>query len=127
MFQDILFKKETLSNQARHFTLTEVTLTIPTPTSTDEVTLWYVPKYTKLVNDSDSVDDNIASNWEDYAVLSAAIKMRQKEETSTASLEREQEKITIRVEEAARNRDAGEPMGITDEDMGVLAGHWLFR
>ena len=100
---------------------------IPTPTSSDEVTLWYVPKYTKLVNDSDSVDGSIASNWEDYAVYSAAIKMRQKEETSVTSLEREQEKITARIEEAARNRDAGEPMGITDEDMGVLAGHWLFR
>lgn len=100
---------------------------IPTPTSSDEVTLWYIPKYTKLVNDSDSVDDNIASNWEDYAVYAAAIRMRQKEETSTTSIEREKEKINLRIEEAARNRDAGEPMGITDEDMGVLAGHWLFR
>ena len=100
---------------------------IPTPLSTDEVTVWYVPKFTKLVNDSDAVDGNIASNWEDYAIYSAAIKMRQKEETSTTSIDREQEKITMRIEEAARNRDAGEPTGITDEDMGVLAGHWLFR
>tara|TARA_R110002012_G_scaffold202391_1_gene371430 strand:- start:14076 stop:14768 length:693 start_codon:yes stop_codon:yes gene_type:complete len=99
---------------------------IPTPSSSDEVTVWYIPKYTKLVNDSDSVDDNIASNWEDYAVCSAAIKMRQKEETSTTSLERAHEKLTMRIEDAAANRDAGEPMGITDEDMGVLSGRWLY-
>lgn len=100
---------------------------IPTPLSTEEVTVWYIPKFTKLVNDSDSVDGNIASNWEDYAVMSAAIKMRQKEETSTTSLVKEQEKLTVRIEDAARNRDAGEPMGITDEDVGILAGHWMFR
>ena len=100
---------------------------IPTPTSTDAVTVWYVPKFVKLVNDSDSVDGSVSSNWEDYAVVSAAIRMRQKEETSTTSLEREHDKISLRIGEAARNRDAGEPMGITDEDMGVLAGHWLFR
>tara|TARA_R110000744_G_C19227579_1_gene547798 strand:+ start:253 stop:945 length:693 start_codon:yes stop_codon:yes gene_type:complete len=100
---------------------------IPTPLSTEEATVWYVPTYKKLLNDSDSVDDNIASNWEDYAVYTAAIRMRQKEETSTTSLSKEQEKLAFRIEESARNRDAGEPMGITDEDMGVLAGHWLFR
>ena len=99
---------------------------IPEPTSTDTAKVWYIPTYVKLVNDSDSVDGNIVSNWEDYAVISAAIKMRQKEETSVTSLEREHERITIRIEEAARNRDAGEPMGIVDEDSGVLAGHWLF-
>lgn len=99
---------------------------IPTPTSTDEVTVWYIPTYVKLVNDSDSVDDRIASNWEDYAVCSAAIKMRQKEETSTKPLELEHDKITARIENAARNRDAGEPFGITDEDMGVLAGYGPF-
>lgn len=100
---------------------------IPTPLSTDEAIIWYVPTYKKLLNDSDSVDDNIASNWEDYAVYTAAIRMRQKEETSTTSLSKEQEKLAFRIEESARNRDAGEPMGITDEDMGVLAGHWLYR
>ena len=138
MFLVILFKKETLSSLARHFILIVDTNHrynmsgntinfIPTPLSTEEATVWYVPTYKKLLNDSDSVDDNIASNWEDYAVYTAAIRMRQKEETSTTSLSKEQEKLTFRIEESARNRDAGEPMGITDEDMGVLAGHWLFR
>jgi len=99
---------------------------MPEPTSTDTVKIWYVPSYSKLVNDEDATSNSLEYNWEEYAVVSAAIKMRQKEETSVTSLERELERITIRIEESARNRDAGEPMAIVDEDSGVLAGHWLF-
>ena len=110
------------------YSLTGNTLNfIPDPSSSDEVTVWYVPSYVKLINDSDQVDDRIASNWEDYAVYTAAIRMRQKEETSTTSIEREKEKIEARIEDAAANRDAGEPMGITDEDTGISVRHWLFR
>ena len=99
----------------------------PKPSSTDTVTVWYVPSFTALSADADPVEAGVMLNWEEFAVVSAAVKMRQKEETSTTSLEREHDKISLRIGEAARNRDAGEPMGITDEDMGVLAGHWLFR
>tara|TARA_R110000737_G_scaffold164194_3_gene191666 strand:- start:168 stop:860 length:693 start_codon:yes stop_codon:yes gene_type:complete len=113
---------------SHRYSLTGNTLNfIPDPSSSDEVTVWYVPSYVKLINDSDSVDDRIASNWEDYAVYTAAIRMRQKEETSTTSIEREKEKIEARIEDAAANRDAGEPMGITDEDTGISVRHWLFR
>ena len=84
-----------------------------------------VPTYTKLTGDSSSTSVSIALNWEEYAVVSAAIKMRMKEETSTSGLERELQRIRDRIEEAARNRDAGEPMGITDENIGILAGHRL--
>ena len=99
---------------------------IPEPNSTDTVKVWYIPTFVKLVNDSDTVDGNIALNWEDYAVTLAALKMREKEETSTTSLERELQRINLRIEEASSSRDAGEPMGIVDEDSGVAAGHWLF-
>jgi len=90
----------------------------PTPAEAYTIKLWYVPQFSKLSNDSDSVNNNIATNWEDYAVTMAALKMRQKEETSTTSLERELDRLTARIEEASRNRDAGEPMSITDEGMG---------
>ena len=99
---------------------------IPEPNSTDTIKVWYIPTFVKLVNDSDTVDGNIASNWEDYAVTLAALKMREKEETSTTSLERELERMTLRIEDASRGRDAGEPMGVTDEDSGVSTGYWLF-
>lgn len=91
----------------------------PKPAEAYTIKLWYIPQFAKLSADDDSVDNNITSNWEDYAVTMAALKMRQKEETSTTSLERELERLTIRIEEASRNRDAGEPMSITDEGMGL--------
>ena len=93
---------------------------IPEPTSADSIKIWYVPSCTKLTSDSATVSNSIELNWEEYAVLVAAIKMRQKEETSTAALERDLERITARIEEAARNRDAAEPFGITDETSGVM-------
>jgi len=93
---------------------------IPKPDSTDTVTIYYVPSYTKLSSDSSSTSNSLELNWEEYAVTSAAIKMRQKEETSTAGLERELDRITQRIEDAARNRDAAEPFGITDDSTGVL-------
>ena len=93
---------------------------IPEPTSTDTVTVYYVPSYTKLSSDTSAVASGIELNWEEYAVIVAAVKMRQKEETSTATLERELERITARIEEAARDRDAGEPFGIIDDSSGVL-------
>ena len=98
---------------------------VPEPNATDQITVWYVPSYTKLASDGATVSNLVALNWEEYAVVSAAIKMRMKEETSTSGLERELQRIENRIEEAARNRDAGEPMGITDENIGILAGHRL--
>ena len=47
--------------------------------------------------------------------------MRQKEETSTAALEREIERVTARIEDASRERDVGEPFGITDDSVGILS------
>lgn len=92
---------------------------IPTPGSTDTIKLWYVPSYTKLSSDGATTSNSVELNWEEYAVLVAAIKMRQKEETSTGALERDLERITARIEEASRNRDVAEPFGITDEDTGT--------
>jgi hypothetical protein len=100
---------------------------IPTPTSVDTIKIWYVPQFTKLTEDSSSVDGRIMLNWEEYAVLVAAIKMRQKEETSTGALERDLDRITARIEDASRERDVGEPFGITDETSGILPySRWGF-
>jgi len=100
---------------------------LPDPTATDTIKVYYIPQFTKLTNDSDPVDSRIMINWEEYAVIVAAIKMRHKEETSTTALERDLERVRALIEEAAGNRDAAEPMGITDELSGVLPYHrWGF-
>ena len=66
-------------------------------------------------------------NWEEYAILVAAIKMRQKEETSITPLQQDLDRITLRIEDASRDRDASEPVGITDESAGVMPYHrWMF-
>jgi len=99
---------------------------MPAPTSTDTIKIWYVPRFRKLVNDSDEVLDNIMLNWEEYTVLSAAIKMRQKEETAVGTLQDSMDRLQDRILDAAKNRDAAEPMGITDENTGVLPYHrWV--
>ena len=98
----------------------------PAPTSTDTIKIWYVPKFKKLVDTSDEVEDSVMSNWEEYAVLSAAIKMRQKEETAVGTLQDSMDRLQQRILDAAKNRDAAEPMGITDENTGILPYHrWV--
>ena len=64
------------------------------------------------------------SNWEEYAVVTAVYKMKEKEELSTTTIERELKALTGRIESAAANRDAGEPGGISDELEGTRPG-WL--
>ena len=97
---------------------------IPEPVSTDTINIYYVPTFSKLDGDDSEVSDSVALNWEEYSVIVAAVKMRQKEETSVSTLERDLERITARIEEASRNRDSAEPFGITDETTGVLHGFW---
>tara|TARA_R110002020_G_scaffold88168_7_gene216801 strand:+ start:532 stop:1224 length:693 start_codon:yes stop_codon:yes gene_type:complete len=100
---------------------------LPDPESTDTIKVFYIPQFTKLTKDSDLVDNRIMINWEEYAAIIAAMKMRHKEETSTTALERDLDRVRALIEEAAGNRDAAEPMGITDEFSGVLPHHrWGF-
>ena len=50
--------------------------------------------------------------------------MRQKEETATSSLENELQRVTQLIENAASNRDANEPFGIVDENVGITPSHF---
>ena len=95
---------------------------IPEPKRSFKATLWYVPSFTRLTNDNDKVDSRIMSNWEEFAVLSAVYKMKEKEELATATIERELEAIRARIELASANRDSGESIGITDETLGAGTG-----
>ena len=62
---------------------------------------------------------SIMRNWEEYAVLTAVFKMKEKEELSTSVLKEELDGIRVRIEDAAANRDGGESMEITDEYSGA--------
>lgn len=97
---------------------------IPSPNTTSTVKVWYVPSFSPLENDDDEINSSIMSNWEEFAILSAVYKMKEKEELSTTVIERELAALRARVDQAASNRDAGEPFGITDEMLGASDG-WL--
>ena len=74
--------------------------------------IWYVPKFTPLVADVDTVDG--VNGWEEYIVVDAAIKCLQKEESSTTTLEGMKKALLVRINSMATNRDAGEPERVTD-------------
>lgn len=78
--------------------------------------LWYIPLFTPLVDDADTV--NGYNGWEYYIVLDAAIKCLDKEESSTTKLERKKKELLERIEEMAANRDADQPETVQDVNRG---------
>lgn len=74
--------------------------------------LWYIPAMTKLVAGSDTFDG--VNGWERHIVLSAAVMMKQKEESDCTILLAEIAKIEDRIRNMGDNRDAGTPERVTD-------------
>lgn len=84
----------------------------PIPKAGQVFTLYYVPRPTPLVNDTDTLDG--VSGWEEYVVVDAARKALQKEESDATHLEREKAALVARIESAAENRDASAPARVVD-------------
>ncbi len=85
--------------------------------------LWYNPKMTVMVSDSDSFDG--INGWEEYVIIDAAIKMMNKEESDPSALMAEKQSITMRVQAMAADRDIGESDSITDRRRSGLTGIYL--
>lgn len=83
-----------------------------TPDAELEFRIFYHPKLTKLVTDSDSYDD--INGFAEYVVTDVAIKMLQKEESDVAVLAAQKVALTERIVAMAANRDANEPASVTD-------------
>ncbi len=73
--------------------------------------LWYIPRATELVNDSDSFDG--INGWEEYIIVDVAIKVLQKEESDVTVFALQKGELTKRIE-AMAERDNGSPEKITD-------------
>lgn len=86
--------------------------------------LWYIPRLSPLIGDSDLVDG--VSGWEEYIVTDAAISCLSKEESDTSQLERERQGLERRIEAAAENRDTGGPFTVQDvrNDGRMGGGIW---
>lgn len=85
------------------------------------IQLWYVPRLTQLVNSTDTLDG--ISGWTEYVICDSAIKCMQKEESDVSVLMAQKAGLIQRIESAAENRDAGEPMTVTDNSSN--APMWL--
>ncbi len=84
----------------------------PIPDATIDYKIWYVPLATKLVDDSDEFDD--INQYSDFVILSAAMKMLNKEESDISALAAERQRIITRLQHSATNRDAAESETISD-------------
>lgn len=93
---------------------------IPTPSGAQYIRLWYIPRMTKLLKDTDILTD--ISGWSEYIVIDAAIKALEKEESDTSLLMAQKQAMKIRIEETAMNRDAGMPDTISDVRGSGVAG-----
>lgn len=80
---------------------------IPTPSGGQTVGLWYFPRLSTLLQDSDIMDG--ISGWTEYVIVDAAIKALNKEESDVTALMNEKLMLKKRIEESAANRDAGQP------------------
>jgi hypothetical protein len=80
---------------------------IPTPSAGQYVTMWYVPRMTKLLRDTDV--SNGVNGWLEFAIIDAAIKALQKEESDVSVLAAQKTAIIERITTSAMNRDVGAP------------------
>lgn len=85
---------------------------IPLPSAGQPVGLWYFPRLTALLSDTDVMDG--ISGWDEYVIVDAAIKALQKEESDVSVLMAQKQALIARIQGAAANRDAGAPDTISD-------------
>ncbi len=85
----------------------------PAPSASQNIGLWFIPRLTQLLADNAITTTGI-SGWLEYVIVDAAIKALQKEESDVSVLMMQKQALIKRIEEAAGNRDAGQPATIAD-------------
>lgn len=86
---------------------------LPIPGANQSIRLWYIPRLTMLLKDSDVTTAGV-SGWIEYVVIDAAIKALQKEESDVSVLMSQKQALVARINGSAQNRDAGQPETISD-------------
>lgn len=77
----------------------------PLPAAGQNIRLWYVPRPSNLTASTDTLDG--ISGWEEYVVVDAAIKCKDKEESDCSVLMARKQALKERIESIAANRDPG--------------------
>lgn len=96
---------------------------IPTPTGSQTIRLWYIPRLRQLLLDTDTTADSV-SGWIEYVIVDAAIKALQKEESDVSVLMAQKMALIKRIEETAMNRDAGIPDTISNARSNNWGSGW---
>ncbi len=85
---------------------------IPRDNAPGTYRLWYIPRFTDLVNDADTLQADL-EQWHEYVIVDVAIKCLQKEESDVSVLMAQKAALLNRINNAASNRDAGQPETVT--------------
>lgn len=96
---------------------------IPTPTANQSIRVWYVPRLTQLLQDTDITTIGY-SGWLQYVIVRAAKYALDKEESDTQPLTQEILFLKQRIEDSAANRDEGRPDTISDVQSWGSYGNW---
>ena len=96
---------------------------IPVPSANQPIRLWYIPRMTMLLKDTDITSQGI-SGWIEYVIVDAAIKALQKEEADVSILGAQKSALLTRINSASMNRDAGRPDTIADTRGAMGWGGW---
>ncbi len=94
---------------------------IPTPQGNQQIRMWYSPRLTALLADTDLTTIGY-SGWLRYPIVRAAKYALNKEETETGPLDAELIYLKTRIEQASQNRDAGTPDTISETRRDSIYG-----
>lgn len=92
---------------------------VPIPSSGQTIRVWYAPRPDQLINDTDTLD--MISGWEEYIISDICIKAMAKEESDVSVFAAQKQALIKRIEEAAENRDLGEPETVSDSKLRNFA------
>lgn len=84
------------------------------PIAAGSVEMWYVPRFSRLVQQSDAVFYDLPNGWETFAALHAAIQLLNREESDPQALMAERERVKQRIMVHVEPRDAGIPDEVED-------------
>ncbi len=85
---------------------------VPITTSGQTIRIWYAPRPSQLINDTDTLD--CISGWEEYIVADVCIKALTKTEEDPRVFILQKKDLLKRIEDAAANRNVSEPMTVSD-------------
>lgn len=92
---------------------------VPIPSAGQTIRILYSPRPNQLINSTDTVD--AISGWEEYIVVDMCIKMLVKEESDPTPFLVQKQALLKRIEEAAENRNVGEPQTVSDSKLRNFA------